>query len=96
MIRDDFNVARGLPRDVAMWKKGNREVYKHGVERKMYKHFVPEGMEEKEKEKEKEKKRARERGVKEKGVKKTVTVEKGSVEKGTVEKGTVGKWRWKS
>ena len=44
LIRDDINVARGMPRDIASWKRGNREVYKHGAERKMYKHGAPEGM----------------------------------------------------
>lgn len=44
LIRDDINVARGMPRDIASWKRGNREVYKHGAERKMYKHGAPVGM----------------------------------------------------
>ncbi|OSS52002.1 hypothetical protein B5807_03276 [Epicoccum nigrum] len=44
LIRDDINVARGLPQDVAVWKRGNGEVYKHGADRKVYKHYVPDGM----------------------------------------------------
>jgi hypothetical protein len=73
LIRDDINVARELPRDIAVWKKGNREVYKHGADRKTYKHGVPEGMKGK--------------VVSGKRVKKTVTRKMEMEEKGMEEKG---------